>query len=290
MLLLDRIRKDYAGMSAVEKRIADVILNAPEQVINMTVAHLSASARVSEGSVINFAGRLGVRGFSAMKLRLARESETFADLSFGCVSAQDSPLSALQKVARSAADAFRQTSRTIDGGALQTAAERLMSARRIDIYGAGDSALMAQDAYFHMMRIGLPAYAVTDYLALRIAASQLDGDCAALALSHSGQTMGIVDAMEIARERKAWTICVTSYEDSALSRLCDTVLVTCSRETKFHEEAAVSRLAHLMVLDSLCAYISARRAPEAVERMDQVNAQLSRYRYPTDMTERRKNR
>ena len=40
------------------------------------------------------------------------------------------------------------------------------------------------------------------------------------------------------------------------------------------------RKADLLVLDSLCSYISAQRGPETVERMDQVNAQLSRHRYP----------
>ena len=279
-VLIDQIQKKYAGMSAVEKRIADVILNDPIQVTNMTIAHLAAKASVSEGSVVNFADRLGVRGFSALKIRLARESESFVDFSFGSVSAHDSPWSALQKVAGNAVDAFQRTSRNLDAQALQTAADHLMAVRRIDIYGAGDSALMAQDAYFHFMRIGLPAYAVTDYLTFQIAASQLDEGCVALALSHSGQTMEIVDAMDIARRQKAKTICITSYGDSVLARLCGTVLVTTSSEAELHEEAAISRLAHLLVLDSLCAYISAQRGPEAVKRMDRVSAQLSRHRYP----------
>ena len=279
-MLIDQIQKKYAGMSAVEKRIADVILNDPIQVTNMTIAHLAAKASVSEGSVVNFADRLGVRGFSALKIRLARESESFVDFSFGSVSAHDSPWSALQKVAGNAVDAFQRTSRNLDAQALQTAADHLMAARRIDIYGAGDSALMAQDAYFHFMRIGLPAYAVTDYLTFQIAASQLDEGCVALALSHSGQTMEIVDAMDIARRQKAKTICITSYGDSVLARLCVTVLVTTSSEAELHEEAAISRLAHLLVLDSLCAYISAQRGPEAVKRMERVSAQLSRHRYP----------
>ena len=280
MTLISRIQKEYPRMSAVEKRIADIILEDPVRVTNMTIAHLAARARVSEGSIINFSTRLGVRGFSALKIGLARESETFVDFSFGSVSAQDSPWTALQKVAGNAIDAFQRTSRTLDAKDLQDAANQLMAARRIDIYGAGDSALMAQDTYFHFMRIGLPAYAVTDYLPLQIAASQLDEGCVALALSHSGQTMEIVDAMDIARRQKARTICITSYRDSALARLCGTVLVTSSSEAELHEEAAVSRLAHLLVLDSLCSYISAQRGPETVERMDQVNAQLSRHRYP----------
>lgn len=279
MTLIDRIQKEYPQMSAVEKRIADVILEDPMQVTNMTIAHLAARAQVSEGSIINFSARLGERGFSALKIDLARESHAFSGFSFGSVVERDTPWSAFQKVAGNAVDAIQRTRRTMQEEHFRTAAELLMSARRIDIYGAGDSALMAQDAYFHFMRIGLPAYAVTDYLTFSIAASQLDSSCVALAISHSGQTIEIIDAITTAKAQKAKTVCITSYADSTLSGLCDTALVTSSYEADQHQEAAISRLMHLLVVDSLCAYISAQRGPEIVERIDRVDLQLSRHRY-----------
>ncbi|MCC8060043.1 MAG: MurR/RpiR family transcriptional regulator [Clostridiales bacterium] len=279
-MIIEQIRKSYPQMSAVERKIADVILEDAIAVTNMTIAHLAARAAVSEGSVVNFATRLGLQGFSALKIGLARESETFVDFSFGSVSAKDSPRLAPLKIAGNAVDAFQRTSRTLDEECLRQAAEQLMAARRIDIYGAGDSALMARDADLHLMRIGLPAHAVTDYLSFQVAAAQLDENCVALAISHSGQTSEIVDAMETARQHGAQTICVTSYGDSALARLCNTALVTVSREAELHEEASAARLTHLLVLDSLCAYISARQGSAAVEHMDWVNTQLSRRRYP----------
>ena len=279
MRLIDQIRKGYAGMSAVEKRIANVILEDPAQVTNMTVAHLAARAQVSEGSIINFSDRLGVRGFSALKIGLARESESFTGFSFGSVTERDTPGSALQKMIGNAVDAFRQVGHSIEEQKLTAAAELLMAARRIDIYGAGDSFLMAQDAYFHMMRIGLPAYAVTDYLNFSISASQLERDCVALAISHSGQTIDVVEAMAAAKRQGARTICVTSCRGSTLCGLCDIALVTPGSETDQHREAQISRLAHLLVLDSLCAYIGAQRGQETVERMDQVDLQIARHRY-----------
>lgn len=279
MAVIDDIRKRYPEMSAVERRIADVILADPQRVTNMTISHLAARARVSEGSVVNFADRTGLRGFSGLKLSLAREMHTVSDLSFGSVDRRDTPRTALQKVTGNAVDAFRKTCRALREEDLQVAADHLMAARRIDIYGAGDSALLTQDAYYHFMRIGLPAYAVTDYLTCGIAAAQLDGDCVALAISHSGQTVAVTDAVELAKSQGAATICITSFADSALARLCDIALLTRSSEAEQHREAAVSRLAHLLVLDSLCAYIGAQRGPEMVERTDRVELLLARHRY-----------
>lgn len=277
-MLVERIRSGYAQMSAVEKRIADVILEDPVQATNSTLAHLAARAGVSEGSVINFAGRLGVGGFSALKIALARETHT--GFSFGGVTEEDTPLSAFRKTAGNTADAVQRTARAIQNGPLEQAAALLASARRTDIFGAGDSALIAQDAYFHFMRAGLPAYAITDYLTFSIDAAQLDENCVALAVSHSGQTAEIVDAMELAKRRGAATICVTSYGDSRLARLCQAALVTASSEAERRQEAVAARLTHMMVLDALCAYLSARRGSRAVEREDAAEQYLSRRRYP----------
>lgn len=277
-MVMERIQQNYDRMSAVEKRIAHVILTDPVGVTNSTLAHLAARAGVSEGSVVNFATRLGAGGFSALKIALARETHT--GFAFGDVTEEDTPLAALRKTAETSADALRRTAGAIDGGALAKAAELLASARRIDIFGAGGSALIAQDAYLHFMRAGFPAYAVTDYLSFSVVAAQLDGECAALAVSHSGQTAEIVDAMEIARRQGAGTICVTSYANSRLGRLCGVTLATASSEAERHQEAVAARMTHLLVLDALCAYLGARQGSRTVEREDAVEQYLARRRYP----------
>ena len=41
-MLMERIRKDYGQMTAVERRIAAVILEDPVGVTNSTLAHLAA--------------------------------------------------------------------------------------------------------------------------------------------------------------------------------------------------------------------------------------------------------
>lgn len=279
MAIMEKIRNEYGKMSAVESRIADVIMSDPDQLPRMNIAQLAATAHVSEGSIINFSNKLGVQGFRALKIELARETDTRAALSFGSVTPRDTPWSALRKVSGNAVEAFQKTCQSICEEDLQAVAEMLMSAKRIDIYGAGDSGLMAQDAYLHFMRSGFPAYAVTDYLTIGISASQLDEQCVALAISHTGQTEEIVDAMRIARAHKAKTICITSSLVSELSDVCDMSLVTYATELEREQDAGISRLVHMVVLDSLCAYMSAQRGTAAMERLDEVRNHLSRHRY-----------
>ena len=279
MTILEQLKSGYHAMTMVDRRIADVILEDPMEAANMPISRMAEKAGVSEGSVVNFSNHMGFKGFGALKIGIAREADVFRGFSFGSVTEKDSPAAALRKVAGNAVDAFQKTSQMLQNEELLAAAKALQSARRIDIYGAGDSALMAQDAYFHFMRAGLPAYAVTDYLTFSIAAGQLDENCVALAISHSGQTMEIVDAMRIARRHGARTICITSRLDSALRELCDTALVTFSSESERYQDAGISRLVHLLVIDALCAYIGAQQGAEMVERMDEVSLHLSRHRY-----------
>lgn len=279
MAVLEKIRTEYGKMSAVERRIADTIMAEPEHMPRMSIAQLSAAANVSEGSIINFSNKLGMSGFRGLKIELARETDSRSALSFGSVTERDSAWTALRKVTGNAVEAFQKTCQSILEEDLKLVAEALMNAKRIDIYGAGDSGLIAQDAYIHFMRAGFPAYAVTDYLTIALSASQLDESCVAIAISQTGQTEEIVDAMRAARAHGAKTVCITSSVISELKEVCDMALVTYTSELERAQDAGISRLAHMLVLDSLCAYMSARRGIMAKERLEEVREHLSRHRY-----------
>jgi DNA-binding MurR/RpiR family transcriptional regulator len=55
------------------EQIGQVILDDPNEVINMSITELASRAQVAEGSIISFCRRLGLGGFQALKLKLARE-------------------------------------------------------------------------------------------------------------------------------------------------------------------------------------------------------------------------
>lgn len=271
MNALNLIKQRFPGMSSAEKRIADVILRDPKAATGMTVNFLAAAAGVSAGTVVNFANSLGLGGFTALKINLAQNLEGFTGFSFDGVEATDSPKTALHKMAENACASFRDTLTMIDEKALAAAARLLMEAKKIELYGAANSALVAEDAYQHLMRIGLPVYAVTDPLVSRISASHLGPGCLAVGISHWGRSRSTIEAMRTAKSRGAATLCITSYPDSPLHRLSDAGLVIVSSEVGQRREAWVSRLTHLLVLDGLCAYIGAQRGVSSIEMMDEAS-------------------
>lgn len=274
---LNIIKQRFASMSTSEKKIADVILRDPKLVSGMTINYLAASAGVSVGTVINFANSLGFSGFSALKINLAQNLEDFKGFSFDDIESTDSPRAALKKMAESACSSFRDTLMMIDEKSLTDAARLLMNAEKIELYGAANSALVAQDAYQHMMRIGLPAYAVTDPLISDISASHLGKGSVAFGISHWGKTKSTVEAMRTAKARGASTICITSYSDSAICKVSDVELVIVSNEVGQRREAWTSRLTHLLILDALCNYIGAQRAEQSIELMEEASLLIGEY-------------
>lgn len=268
---LSIIKRRLASMTAGEKRIAGFILSEPQRTTEMTMKTLAGEVGVSEGSVANFAAMLGYEGYTAMKLALARSLSEGGTPLFEKVARGDSPLVIMSKMRDNTVDALRTTCETMSEGDLEKAVELLIGAkRRIELYGIGSSAMLAEDAAFRFIKLGLPAVVIRDSYISSASALMLDSDCVALAISYTGRTHDIIKTMKIAKEKGAKTICITCYSDSPLAKLCDLSLIAVSGEAVESKLATVSRLAQLLIVDTLCACIAEQREDTASERQDEI--------------------
>lgn len=273
------IKRQYASFSETERKIADVILRDPAKVIQSTTKALAAEAGVSEGSVINFSSQLGMQGFTRLKLNLARYSGEGANPLFDGVAPEDSPKDAFRKLMESAVSSFRDTFEVITAEEFARAAQLLMGVRkRVDVYGVGSSSMIAEDAAFRMMRIGIPAYGVTDVLLCPASAFLLDSGCAAVGISYSGATKETLLAMETAKKAGAATLCITAHADSPMAKLCDVSLLVRAREAEQNREAVTARLTQQLLIDSLCTYISTRRQDESLRALDHIVETIEQHR------------
>ena len=70
--LLAAIQRQLHDLNKSEAKVANAILNAPEEATRSSIAALAAMAGVSEPSVNRFCKRLEATGFPDCKLQLAR--------------------------------------------------------------------------------------------------------------------------------------------------------------------------------------------------------------------------
>ena len=136
-------------------------------------------------------------------------------------------------------------------------ARRLAHTRgRVLVCGRHTSAAIAQILAGYLMRLGVPAFTAED---ARLAACSLGEGDEMVAVTYSGRTEELIEALSTARERGVHLSCVTAFEGAPIPRMCDLTLTFTSTESKEGDFPLVARLAQLAVCDALCAAIGAER-------------------------------
>lgn len=273
------IRSLYPSMHESEKKIADFISDQPEAAVNMTVAKIAEKTGVAESSIVRFCQRVGFSGFAQLKINLARNLRKPEELILEDISRSDDIQTVTFKVFTSSIQALTDSLKTLDVEELNRAVDFIMKARHIEFYGVGSSAPIALDAYYRFMRIGFKAFVATDPHISRISASMLDSRCVAVGISHTGRTMDTVRDLEIAKAKGAKIICITSCQDSPLARLSDAKLITTTSETKLMKEAILSRVAQMVLLDSLYTCVALKKYESVIDNIENMNEILNEMRY-----------
>ena len=92
--------------------------------------------------------------------------------------------------------------------------------------GLGSSGLTATEFYYRTMRMGIKGNSATDVHQIKIGASLLTERDTFIALSNSGETKELVNAVKIAKDHGATIIAITNYAGSPLSALSDITIMT----------------------------------------------------------------
>jgi DNA-binding MurR/RpiR family transcriptional regulator len=256
------IHQRRSTLTPTEQRIATHVLADPQSAVENSITQLAAASGTSVASIARFTQSLGFAGYPDFRLALATELDrTESDrerfqVSAGDVGREDDTVTTIRKIAFAEASAIERTARQIDVAELERCVSAVRAARRIDIYGAASSGLAAQDLEQKLHRAGLVAQARTDLHLALTGAALLDTRDVAIAISHSGRTLEIVQSAEVARGAGATTIAITNNPRSPLARACDLVLLTAVSESTFRSGAMASRIAQLAVLDFLFTRIA----------------------------------
>lgn len=277
--IVTRIASIRDTLGATGQRIVDFIASHPEEVVHMSVSEVADRTGASEGSVVGVCKTLGATGFQQLKIALAQEIVRPVQLIHEDLEPGDNPATVVRKIFQSNVQTLHETQSALDVGALERAVRILKKAKRIEIYGIGSAAPIAEDAHYRMLRIGLNAKAVVDSHVQVISASLTGPDVAVLTISHSGSTHETVTATRLAKEAGAHTICITNFGKSPVQAFSDVVLLTMARETQFRTEAMTSRLAQLAIIDVLIACLSLTDYEHAVKTIRHTFEILSLKRY-----------
>lgn len=249
---LARIRTHYASLPPAEQRVADQILTAPEEVLRTPISNLARRCSVSDATVFRLSQSLGYTGFPQLKAALAVDLLTPGSIDAGTIKLGDGMWDIVHKLTTLVAQGLRDTFSVLRPEVLQHTAAVLAGARRIEIYGVGGtSGPLADIVGYRFLNLGLPATGIsTQELMLRRASMLQEGDVA-FGITHSGVAVPVVEALRVAREQGATTICLTNHARSPVTGAADIVLQTAARISPLQSEAVTARILQLAVLDAL---------------------------------------
>ncbi|MBS7813114.1 MurR/RpiR family transcriptional regulator [Roseococcus pinisoli] len=276
---LQRLQALRPGLPPTAARIADVVLRLPAEVIHMSVTEVAERAGASEGSVVALCRQLGARGFQHLKIELARSLVRPEQAIHEDLEPRDDAGTVIRKVFAAGTQALQETLAVLDAAALERAVATFRKARRIEIYGIGSAAPVAEDAYIRLLRVGLDCRLVVDSHVQAISATQAGPGVVTLTISHSGSSMETVTATKLAREAGATTVVITNVGRNPLQAHADIVLHTAARETRFRTEAMTSRIAQLAVVDALVSCLALEGGEASLSALRLTSEALSLKRY-----------
>lgn len=277
--VLARLAAIRPSLGPTAQRIADFISEHAESVVHMSVTEVAERAQASEGSVVGLCQQVGATGFQNLKISLAQDLVQPIQFIHEDLQPSDEVPVVVEKIFHSGIQAIKDTLSVLDPAAMTQAVRLLKQAKRIEIYGIGSAAPIAEDAHYRMLRIGLDCKVVVDSHVQAISASLVDSTVATITVSHSGSTQETVLATRLAKEAGAKTICITNYGKSPIQAFADVVLHTMARETQFRTEAMTSRIAQLAIVDALITCLALADYDDAVATIQHTFDVLSAKRY-----------
>ncbi len=257
-LALLRLQGIRASLTASERKVAETILKAPREVIHLSITGIAERAKVSDATVIRLCKRLGMQGYQELKLAIAQDLVTPTERIYEDIQEADTIEDILNKVFQATKRSLDFTRSIIDSEQLENAVAAILSARKVHIYGCGNSASVALDMQHKLMSLQINVSAHMDSHMQCIASIQLRAGDVCVAISHSGSSKAIIESAKLAKEAGATVICMTGVGPSPLSKISDLRLDAASQEVNYHIVALSSRIAQYTIIDSLYTALAMR--------------------------------
>lgn len=290
--LLASLRSLYPSLTEGERRIAEALLERPDEVVRWSGRELARRSETSETVLFGLVRKLGVGGFKEFKLALLRDEvaeQARAELGiFNVPFHSGSPLPVqIQEVMQAYAANLEETGRLLAGQPLDDVAETVAGAALVTLLGMGASLSVATLAENVLARIGIPCRLSQDSHQQLLQMLQRNDRHVVVAFSFSGETRETVEAMSVARQAGALTIAMTAFVPSSVAEQADLLVqVPVVNPRRYRVGLVDAVLPYLLVLDLLAIRIgSGRDVGQLRERVEDTIEQRklrSRSNWPRD--------
>jgi RpiR family carbohydrate utilization transcriptional regulator len=276
--VLAHIRARLHELSGEERLLAEHILLNYESIPDLSLVQLAEAAHVHPSAVVRFCEDVGCDGFHGLHTGLSQIDSVAASVFFEQVDALD-----LEHVVHSVFADIKQmldeTLQSLDMESMERAVNAIRAAHEIVILGMGTSGSTAQEFVYRLQWIGVRCTQHVDPHRQLMAVTLVDEDDLVIAVSHSGRTKNVVNALKLAKMRGAKTMCITDFPHAPVTEFADICICAVHVENSLGVEMVATRAAHLAIVDAIMVAVALADRERAIESIKTNERLLVNLRY-----------
>ena len=258
--LLQRIHSQKESLRKSERKVCDYVLAHIAQVIHMRIVDLAEACDVSEPTVVRFCRAIECTGFQDFKLQLAQHIASQQEFEAFTIDDSDSIADLGRKVFDATLSTLAGVRDSINPTKIEQAIDAISQAKRVEFYGFGASAAVAADAQHKFFRLQISSTVYSDPHIQTMSAISLGEKDVVVAISQSGRTTALIDAIRLANQAGAVTIGLAP-SDSPVAKECTIdIAIDAEEEVEIYTPLS-SRIAHLVVIDLLAVGVCTKDRP-----------------------------
>ena len=257
-----RIAAVLNTLQPAERRVAELIVESADAVVEWTAQELAERAGVGRATVVRTCQTVGYRGYPQLRVALAAElggggGDTAIDHGPGVLGRMRGEIDRL-------AASLPALASLLDADAVDEAVRLAASARRLLVLANGLSSPIANDLAMRLTASGRSAEFIADAIAQQIAARHLTAEDVCLVVSGSGANEASLRVATAAARGGATVIALTSFASSALTEAATLSLVIAPTGVSFRDELEhTSRIAHAVFAEAFVDAVARARAGAA---------------------------
>ncbi len=275
MAPLLKIRSERDQMSAIERRIADFILENSHLLRDYSSQQLANALKISQSSVVKFSQKLGFKGYPDLKFSVG---EAVARANGGEQTskrevARDNPHAAVaENLWRSKAKAEEET-RLINApdkiDAIATAIDR---ASKVFCIGLGEDGIAARNFAMKLSLLGVLAVHHFDPVLMSAGISTVARGDVLIVFSEHGNQAPLANLTRQFHERHGKVVSVTRHTANALRAHADLALLVSAHDERSHVEPLLYQSALQQLLDLIFVLL----CEDGSGRLDRLGLNLER--------------
>ena len=278
MSSLLKIRSERDQMSAIERRIADFLLENSHLLRDYSSQQLADALRISQSSVVKFSQKLGFKGYPDLKLSVGEEIARSNGSNGGAAQKADKsdPHAALaESLWRAKAKAEEETRLINTPDKIDEIAELIGAAGKVLLIGLGEDAVSAQAFAAKLSLLGFVAVYHSDPVLMSSGISTVAAKDVLLVFSEHGKQPTLYQICRQFRERRGKVISVTRHTANPLRAHSDESLLVSAHDERAHIEPLLYQSALQHLLDLIFVLL----CEDGNGRLKQLDANLERIRH-----------